>query len=378
MPAPSGLSLERARDELEWEYLRFQLRRRLQNAPPPTEPPAPTELHLELTHRCNLKCVMCEHWRLEHSDPRSVGREMSFEDIREAVEGSALLRGIGQIVVTGGEPWLRHDIVGILAFLGARFPEASIIVLTNFWNTGHLRLKLSELRGRGLKALRLGSSLDGIETTHDEVRGQRGAFAGLISTVKALRGEFPDIPFGFTFTITPRNAREVFRAYRFVEEELGCSLGAQWVIERDGAEPVRWDDGSRAAAMAGIAEVLRHLCRKHEALRRWRSPERERWGWLWSELLYWDYLSQYGAQPERFSFFRRCGAGRRHVMLDPEGELFFCPVNRDMSAGNVRNQPLDAVWSSDKARAVREFVDSGRCHCWLRCMATPVLDQLIA
>src|SRR5581483_1131482 len=125
-----------------------------------TAPPEPVrELHLELTHRCNLKCVMCEHWEIEHVDPASVRREMDLEKIGRLVADSALLREITSIAVTGGEPWLRSDFVDIISLLSAKFPDASIIVLSNFWNTGHIKLRLSELRARGVKNLRLGSSL---------------------------------------------------------------------------------------------------------------------------------------------------------------------------------------------------------------------------
>src|SRR5206468_8574903 len=106
--------------------------------------------------------------------------------------------------------------------------------------TGHLRAKLADLRARGVKNLRLGSSLDGLEKTHDRIRGQETSFAGIVRSVKALRAEFPEIPFGFTFTILPDNASELYDAWRFVDQELGCTLGAQWVVETAGIDPIRW------------------------------------------------------------------------------------------------------------------------------------------
>ncbi len=364
------------KEDLEWDCVRVHLDRMVENGKSAAAEGV-RELHLELTHRCNLKCVMCEHWEMERLDPDSVRREMDLEKIKALVSGSRTLDGVTGVAVTGGEPWLREDFVDIVAFLSERFPAASVIVLSNFWNTGHIRLKLGELKTRGVTRLRLGSSLDGLEETHERIRGEKGAFRGLVATARMLKAEFPEIPYGFTFTMTPRNAHELFDVYRFVREELGCALGAQWVIDRPGVEPMAWTPRARDEGLRQIRKVIRDLCTRHDAARRIVSPEKAEHAWLWSELLYWRYLEEYGREPRRFPFFKECRAGERHVMLDPEGSVFYCPVNKDRSIGNALEKPLDELWSSSEAEAERRFVESCRCHCWLRCMSVPVLDGLV-
>ena len=165
---------EGVKEDLEWDLVRTHLDRMVEHDGNSTPAQGVRELHIELTHRCNLKCVMCEHWEMEHLDPGSVKREMDLAKIKALVSGSRTLDGVTGVAVTGGEPWLRADFVDIVAFLCERFPAASVIVLSNFWNTGHIRLKLNELKARGAR-LRLGSSLDGLEKTHDAVRGEKGA-----------------------------------------------------------------------------------------------------------------------------------------------------------------------------------------------------------
>lgn len=379
MPTTKGRA--RAFADLERQYVRFQLDRMLarglERLPAAGAAEPVRELHWELTHRCNLKCVMCEHWQIEHLDPASVARELDFDGLRAAVDGAAVLDGVTNVVITGGEPWLRHDLVDILAWLSRRFPAASIIALTNFWNTGHLRAKLAELRARGVRSLRLGSSLDGLEATHDRIRGQSGAFAGLVRTVRALRAEFPEYPFGFTLTILPENAREVYRTYRYVADELGSALGCQWAVETEGIAPIRWSARAKAEALRQLGLIVDDIARRHQAAARLQAPDRDAHGGLWSDLLYWHYLIEYGRNPRRFPFFLRCTAGERHVMLDPEGAVFFCPVNREKTVGRVTDAPLDEIWSSPRAREVRRYVASGRCHCWLRCVSTPAVDRLL-
>ncbi len=378
--------VETAQD-LSWERVGARLDAWLERGRallPPAGAAKPRELHLELTHRCNLKCVMCEHWQLEHLDPASVKRELDFAGIRAAVEGAAVLAEVENVVITGGEPWLRHDLVDIVVWLAKTLPKARLIVLTNFWNTGHLRLKLGELKAAGLfgggkpARLSLGSSLDGLEKTHDAVRGQEGAFAGLERSVRALKAEFPEVDFGFTFTLVPANAAEVYETYRFVTRELGVSFGAQWAVQTAGIEPLAWTPAARAAGLAGIRRIAAELCAEAGAAALLDAPERRERIGLWSNLVYWRYLELYGREERRFPFFLRCTAGERHVMVGAEGEVFYCPVNRARTIGNVKEQGLDAMWKSPKAESERAFVASGACHCWLRCVSAPAADRLLA
>lgn len=336
------------------------------------------ELHLELTHRCNLKCIMCHHWEMPFRDPASVQREMGLAEIRKLVAESNLLQDVRTVVLTGGEPWLRTDIVDIVAFLSGHYPRASIGVLTNFWNTEMVRRRLREIRERGVRNLWLGSSLDGLEDTHDNIRGQKGSFKGLVETAGMMRREFPDIHFSFSFTITPKNFRELWPTYRFVTEDLGLWFGAQMVVNHQGLqapETFQWKEEELAEVEGHMNLILADIARREGALARiLQGREHESLG-TWTRLLYWWHLRKYARRPERF--FKDCMAGQRYAMFDPEGNLFFCPVNKHRTIGNVRQRSFDEVWTSEKARSERGYVDSCRCDCWLNCIANPILDRLM-
>ncbi|HVA65849.1 MAG TPA: radical SAM protein [Elusimicrobiota bacterium] len=336
------------------------------------------ELHLELTHRCNLKCVMCHHWEMPFKDRESVKREMNLAQIRSFVEGSQRLKDVEIVVLTGGEPWLRTDIVDVAAFLSSHYPKASLGILSNFWNTEMVRRRLNELRARGVKNLWLGSSLDGLEEAHDEVRGQKGAFKGLMETARMMRAEFPEVHFSFSFTITPKNYRELWPAYELVSG-MGLWFGAQMVVEHqkfEAPETFSWTDGQLSEIEGQIERILRHLADENLALERLMQGKDRESLWLWTRLLYWWYLGKYARKPERF--FKDCLAGQRYAMLSPEGDVFFCPVNKHRTIGNVKEASFDGVWDSRKAESERGYVDSCQCDCWLNCIANPVLDRAMA
>lgn len=272
---------------------------------------------------------------------------------------------------------LRPDIVDVAAVLKERFPKARLGILTNFWNTELVRRRLTALRERGIDVW-LGSSLDGLEPAHDEVRGRQGSFEGLVRSIAMMREEFPGVDFSFSFTITPRNYKELWPAYRFVTER-GLWFGAQMVVnhqELEAPETYTWRDQEIEAIEAQIDLIMLDIAHRERALERLEDGRASESLWLWTRLLYWRYLRRYARKPERF--FTDCMAGQRYAMFDPEGNLFFCPVNKHRPVGNARGGSFDMVWASEKAEAERAFVDSCRCDCWLNCIANPILDRAMA
>lgn len=335
------------------------------------------ELHIELTHRCNLRCVMCHHWETPFKEPGSLKRELSLEDIRRIADGSKLLDGVRMVVLTGGEPLLRPDSIGVAKYLSERFPAASVGLLTNLWDEKLLRRRLEEARRAGLARLWLGSSLDGLDGVHDEVRGRDGAFEGLVETMAMLRRDFPEVGFSFSFTVTPRNYKDLWKTYRWVADQ-GLWFGGQMVVNHQGfeaPETYAWAPEQLADVRAQIDLILLDLCRRERAFERLEKDEAGSLG-LWTRLLYWWYLRRYAERPARF--FRDCMAGQRFAMLDPEGKLFFCPVNKHRTVGDARASGLDAAWTSPKAGEERAYVDSCQCDCWLNCIANPILDRALA
>ena len=71
----------------------------------------PEELHIELTYNCNSKCIMCDLWDYQQRFPRPDGTELSLDEIRRLIEESYHLQKTKVVVLSGGEPFLRKDIV---------------------------------------------------------------------------------------------------------------------------------------------------------------------------------------------------------------------------------------------------------------------------
>jgi radical SAM protein with 4Fe4S-binding SPASM domain len=140
--------------------------------PTPERPPLPTLRYLlvHITDRCNLRCRHCFI-----GSPS--GEELALGQILELAGEFARLQGL-RFIVSGGEP-LRHP---RFRELNERLTDFSFrsILLTN----GTL---IDRAAAAALRFHEVQVSLDGMEDTHDLIRG-RGSFRRAIQALRHLAG----------------------------------------------------------------------------------------------------------------------------------------------------------------------------------------------
>jgi MoaA/NifB/PqqE/SkfB family radical SAM enzyme len=73
-------------------------------------PDFPITVTLQITRRCNLKCIYCSE--------ADYITEPTFEDVKKMIEN---LKGVKRVIVSGGEPLLRDDVLSILKLCRDRF-----------------------------------------------------------------------------------------------------------------------------------------------------------------------------------------------------------------------------------------------------------------
>lgn len=143
-----------------------------------------TELWLHITDRCNLKCRHC----LFSSAPDS-GESLSFSAICGFITGAFHL-GCRMFVLTGGEPFVHPDINEIIRF-ASDLPDVHVAVLTN----GILAEKMLAAKRICPERVHFQISLDGLENSHDLIRG-KGSFRRTMESFGSLEKE------GFAFTVS--------------------------------------------------------------------------------------------------------------------------------------------------------------------------------
>ena len=140
---------------------------------------SPRELWFHITDTCNLACRHCL-FAASPAKQTTLDRDVLFAAIEE---GAAL--GCRLFYFTGGEPFVYPGFTKVLAHVLRQDPDTHVVVLTN-----GLLLKehLDGLKQLDCERLHLQVSLDGLEETHDGLRGA-GTFAALKENLAAVRDQ---------------------------------------------------------------------------------------------------------------------------------------------------------------------------------------------
>ncbi len=154
----------------------------------------------KLTYNCNLKCKMCPFWKRSTSDLSLENEKIILKRIYDS--------GVCGIAFEGGEPLLRKDLGEILEYARSLPLQTSLIT-----NGTLLESKIDEIA----KYINGGIyvSIDGLEKTHDEIRGVKGCFR---KAIKGINAAYQKIPVAINTTIMAENIHEIEDLVKLAKE----------------------------------------------------------------------------------------------------------------------------------------------------------------
>jgi radical SAM family uncharacterized protein len=158
----------------------------------------------KLTYNCNLRCKMCPFWKRPSPDPSLAQEKAVLKHIYNS--------GAVGVAFEGGEPLLRRDLVDILVFSRSLPLHTSLIT-----NGTLLEAKIDQIAKyiNGVVYV----SLDGLEKTHDAIRGVSGSFRKAVQGIEAAKGK---VPVTINTTVMAENIDETERMV-----ELARALGTK-------------------------------------------------------------------------------------------------------------------------------------------------------
>src|SRR3989338_6579487 len=182
---------------------------------------APKMLMLYVTDNCNLRCKHCFYWT-DVDNPRTAH---SIEEIEKLTK--SLKERLDLLTLTGGEPFVRKDLVDIVRLFVQNNKVKRIHIATNGLLPDLTVRKTNEmlaLLGSHTR-LTMQFSIDGFEDAHDKVRGMKGAFQKTCETVKKLM-EIHDKRLAVSVaTVVHRdNFHEMKNFKDFINHELGVPM----------------------------------------------------------------------------------------------------------------------------------------------------------
>lgn len=137
-----------------------------------------TYVRMSVTDRCDLRCRYCMAERMTFLPRRDL---LDFEEI-VALADVLIARGVKRIRLTGGEPLVRRDVMGLVEQLGRRI-GGGLDEVTLTTNGTQLAGHAERLYGAGVR--RLNVSLDSLDPTRFEHITRRGRLEQVLNGIEA-------------------------------------------------------------------------------------------------------------------------------------------------------------------------------------------------
>ncbi|OGC47092.1 MAG: hypothetical protein A3A94_03545 [Candidatus Portnoybacteria bacterium RIFCSPLOWO2_01_FULL_43_11] len=311
----------------------------------------PFNITLGLTYNCNSRCQTCNIWR------KTPVRELNLDEHKK------IFKSIGrfpyEIILTGGEPFLKKEIVSICGLIDKYLKPKAIIIPTNGLLSEIIPKRVEEiLKSLPKTDIVVNLSLDGFGPLHDKIRGIPGNFDKALKTYNALRSlkaGNKNLDFKIHTVISKFNVKEIPQIYRYIRDELGSPPFITEIAE----ERVELNTlGSMISPLTAdyirvvdflISEIKKE---KFSGLDRVIQAFRIEYYNLVKKIL----LNKKRALP--------CFAAITSVQITPDGYVWACCIKGE-SMGDLRraNYDFNKIWQSQRAKSIRKAIKERKCFC---------------
>ncbi len=301
-------------------------------AGPRRDPPGPVVIW-NLIRRCNLKCKHCYSISSDVDFPG----ELSTEQVFAVMDDLKAFR-VPVLILSGGEPLLRHDIFDIanrakaMGFYVGLSSNGALIDESNIGRIADVGFDY------------VGISLDGIGAVHDAFRGKPGSFDASLRGVRMCRDA--GIKVGLRFTMTMDNHAQLDDLLDLAENEGVDKFYLSHLNYAGRGNKNRGDDAAR--------EITR---RKMEALfeRAWGYVSRGQhmeivtgnndadgaFLYLWARQRFPEAADHLRAKLVQWG---GNASGENVANIDNTGEVHPDTFWWSYSLGNVKARPFSEIW----------------------------------
>lgn len=314
-----------------------------------------------VTRRCNARCSFCF---IDFDNPNPRSTELTVEEIDRitATVGPALTN----VNLTGGEPFLRSDLIDIARSYYSNAGVRSVYITSNGAFTDRIAnfaaTVASEFPDR---MLIVSLSIDALGGEHDRIRKVPGLFDRTLETYHALETTGGEVMGNVAITVSHENHATIPELYETLVSDHGVRSISAIIVRDEGIYEVPPE--ARAAVLDGyrwltsriVADQRRGVLRGYDpATLQGRLMNRK------NEMLY-DIIGDIYMEPH---FVSTCHAGALFGVIDADGEVYPCEV-LESSMGNLRDHDMNlaALWAANGAAEMRTWITDTDCHCSYEC-----------
>lgn len=313
------------------------------------------EFVVYLTNRCNLRCEMCSQYGENYKE--FAGKELSFDEWVKFFETINDVNPKPKIILMGGEPLLYKDFDNILDYLNKN--DFGIHIITNGVFLDKHKSAISKCKNISITV-----SIDGLEKTHDSIRGVGGTFKKAlenISELNKLRKNNPNIKILINSVLLPDNIKEapafldyiqeqgihqiVFQHLQFLSKEMNEVADKEWKKRLNG----RFSNSLIPKKEYKIDEnYVKEIKKSINEFSKICKTEAFVFPYLNNEEIEKYYL---GKDLGTIRPYYRCTTPWLTAFVTPDGYISNCIEN---IIGNITQEDFWDIWNNEKANHFRQ------------------------
>lgn len=315
------------------------------------------------TSRCNLSCSHCFYYD-------SINKKFNELTLEEIDKFTKTMDPLLHLILTGGEPYLRHDIDDIVKIFYKNTSVPIISIPSNGFFESRMIEKIRNMMN-SCPDLVLNQliSLDGLEPEHDDIRGLKGSFSKAINTIKALKKlqeEYGRINIGTITTFTSKNQHNFKNIIRGIYEIARPDNITITLVRGNPKEKVNVNLDMKLYKEGVEYRDSLYFSKQMPGLTRFTGNKLATASRIvLNEKVQQIYETDKCQMP--------CYAGNLSGVMYPEGQVHPCEILEDShKIGNIRDFDLDfrKLWLSRKAKYEVKFIRDTKCFCTHECFNT--------
>ncbi|HRY84718.1 MAG TPA: radical SAM protein [Candidatus Cloacimonadota bacterium] len=307
----------------------------------------PMNYTVSLLYTCNSRCNTCNIWKKKANN-------LTVEEYRK------IFKSVGHspywVTFSGGEPFLRNDIVEVVSTIYQVSRPAIINIPTNGILTKTIVENVDAITKACPKSqIIINLSLDGFDSQHDEIRGVPGNYKKTTATYTRLKAlKAPNLAVGIHTVISKFNVE----SFSMVANEL-LRLEPDSYITEIAEERVELD----TMGMNITPSLVEYKSAIDYLLHRIKNVNYKGMNKITQafRIEYYNMVKQ--IMRDRTQVIP-CYSGVASVQISPDGELWSCCI-KAKSLGNLRkaDYKFRKLWNSPEAELERHSIHKKECWC---------------
>ncbi|PRP95874.1 Antilisterial bacteriocin subtilosin biosynthesis protein AlbA [Enhygromyxa salina] len=285
--------------------------------------PRPALAVWELTLACDHRCLHCGP-RAGEARPDELSTDEALRLVDDLAEA-----GVGEVVLIGGEAYLRNDFLLIIR----RIRERGMTCNMTTGGLGLTRTRAEAMAEAGIESVSV--SIDGLEANHDRLRDRPGSWKRAFEALANLRAA------GIQIACNSQINRVNFGDHEPLLELLADAGVHSWQLQITVAH------GNAASNAEIIIQPYMYL-ELFEQLDRIADRAFERRVRIWpaNNLGYFGPLEAKSRRHQKSAHYRGCSAGRTSIGIESNGMLKNCPSLGGPAnvAGSWREHGFNKIW----------------------------------